>query len=179
MESLGKEDHELDLDHPSTELLPFFQTLYSGNYHTLTDENVLGTLKLAHKFDTTQLDAACQSYLLDACPRLEAIKSLRTAPLSLLSATVQLQNHCNLRDLHEKYVDALCRQFQMGRGSCANCRSAGSSSPMCPWGSSGCVKRTRATPFANQKPLLQLINLSTALRIIHNLDGDFSQCLQA
>jgi hypothetical protein len=70
METLGLEDKELELDHPSDALLPFVQTLYSGNGSHLTDANVLETLKLAHKFDTTTVHALCTAYLRDALASL-------------------------------------------------------------------------------------------------------------
>jgi hypothetical protein len=73
MESLGKDDHELDFSHHSEALLPFFQALYFGNTLALTDTNVLDVLKLAHMYDTTWLDAACTTYLQSACTRLEAV----------------------------------------------------------------------------------------------------------
>jgi hypothetical protein len=50
MESLGKDDLELDFNHHSEALLPFFHTLYSGNTLALTDANVLDVLKLAHMY---------------------------------------------------------------------------------------------------------------------------------
>jgi hypothetical protein len=84
METLGKGDKELDLDHPSKELLPFFQTLYSGDFAILTNANVLTTLKLAHKFDTSQLTALCKSFFMAACSKLETAEAGQDG-LSLLS----------------------------------------------------------------------------------------------
>ena len=68
METLSKEDHDLDL---SDELFPFLQMLFSSDYISLMDDNVLSTLNLAHmlKLNTAQLDAACHSYILSACSR--------------------------------------------------------------------------------------------------------------
>ena len=189
MELLGKEDQELDLDHSSKELLPFFQTLYTGDYATLTDDNVLDTLKLAHKYDTTQLDAACKIYLLAACPKLEAVGTPKQDELSLLSVTVQLQNHSHLQDVHEQYVDAMFRQLRwrknkIGDGACANCKANPghnpnpSTHPKCPWASPTC-DRSSTDPFVHQKALVRRLNLSTTLRIIHNLDSDLAKSLQA
>jgi hypothetical protein len=197
METLGKEDKELDLDHPSKELLPFFQTLYSGDYTTLTNENVLIVLKLAHKYDTTQLDAACKIFLEAACKKLEAAggpAEARQDDLSLLSVTIQLQNHKNLEDLHNQYVDALCRQLKaapkasttrtgdrkIAPGTCDNCKNNPNSLPFnsyptCPWGVATCG----SDPFVSQKILLKHLNLSTTLRIIHNLDSNVAKCLKA
>jgi hypothetical protein len=98
METLGKEDKELDRDHPSEELLPFFQTLYSGDCTTvLTNENVLIVLKLAHKFDTTQLDAASESFLKAACSKLEAacVINMHSSPTPFVGQE-SLLKHLNL-----------------------------------------------------------------------------------
>jgi hypothetical protein len=84
METLGKEDTELTLNHPSEALLPFFQTLYDGGDSHLTDDNVLKTLKLAHKFDSAKVDSRCKAYLQGALAKLEALAALDEDELSLL-----------------------------------------------------------------------------------------------
>jgi hypothetical protein len=97
--------------------------------------------------------------------------------------TVELQNHSDLRELHELYADALFQKLRantkIGPGACYNCQNDRGhnypfSSPNCPSKTAGCV-RAPNRPFNNQKALVRLLNFSTALRFIHNLDSGLAQ----